>query len=325
VTPMTDFDNRIVEFSTDHIPEKDRTAFWREHYGHVMLRVDLEPARDAAFVARMASLALPGLQLMDASSSPAKISRSGRFLADGNDDIIVAINRAGTANIASRGREQSLREGEAIVLSGGEAASFHRTSMGRSFTLRLPRATFEQTVINLDDALMRPIPGDRGALRLLADYAGWLMNAGSAIDQQLRNVSVRHVQDLLALAVGPSADFADTARTRGLRAARLKLAKAYIVAHCHRRDTSVGALAASLNVTPRYLQRLFESDGTTFSEYLMAQRLARAHRLLCESGANHTAISTIAYDVGFGDLSYFNRRFRRQYGLTPREVRGDNA
>jgi len=320
---MTDLDNRIVEFSTDHIPEKDRTAFWREHYGQVMLRVDLEPARDTAFVARMASLALPGLQLMDASSSPAKISRSGRFLADGNDDIIVAINRAGTANIASRGREQSLREGEAIVLSGGEAASFHRTSMGRSFTLRLPRTMFEQTVVNLDDALMRPIPGDRGALRLLADYAGWLMSAGSVIDQQLRNVSVRHVQDLLALAVGPSADFADTARTRGLRAARLKLAKAYIVAHCHRRDTSVGTLAASLNVTPRYLQRLFESDGTTFSEYLMAQRLARAHRLLCESGPSRTAISTIAYDVGFGDLSYFNRRFRRQYGLTPREVRGD--
>ena len=36
-----------------------------------------------------------------------------------------------------------------------------------------------------------------------------------------------------------------------------------------------------------------------------------------------SAIATIAYDVGFGDLSYFNRRFRRQYGMTPREVRGD--
>ncbi len=169
LTPMTDLDNRIVEFSTDHIPEKDRAAFWREHYGQVMLRVDLEPARDAAFVARMASLALPGLQLMDASSSPAKISRSGRFLADGNDDIIVAINQAGSANIVSRGREQSLREGEAIVLSGGEAASFHRTSMGRSFTLRLPRATFEQTVVTyrtcwpLRSAHRRILPIPRGS------------------------------------------------------------------------------------------------------------------------------------------------------------------
>lgn len=290
-----------------------------------MLRVDLEPAPDAAFEAKIASLALPGLQLMEASSSPVKISRSGRYLADGNDDIIVAVNRTGSVDIASGGREQSLREGEAIVLSGGEATSFHRTSMGRSFTLRVPRAMFEQTVVSLDDAWMRPIPGDRGAVRLLVDYAGWLLNAGCSIDQQLRNVSVRHVQDLLALAVGPSSDFADTARTRGLRAARLKLAKSYVVAHSHRRDISVGTLAASLNVTARYVQRLFEADGTTFSEYLMGQRLARAHRLLCEPSADQTAISTIAYDIGFGDLSYFNRCFRRQYGLTPREVRGDKT
>jgi AraC-like DNA-binding protein len=71
------------------------------------------------------------------------------------------------------------------------------------------------------------------------------------------------------------------------------------------------------------VQRLFEAEGTTFSEYLIDQRLARAHRLLCDPDASQTAISTIAYDVGFGDLSYFNRRFRRQYGLTPRDVRGE--
>ena len=82
-------------------------------------------------------------------------------------------------------------------------------------------------------------------------------------------------------------------------------------------------VASHLNVTPRYVQRLFEADGTTFSEFLLLQRLGRAHRLLCEPQASANAISTIAYDVGFGDLSYFNRRFRRQYGMTPREVRGD--
>jgi AraC-like DNA-binding protein len=32
-------------------------------------------------------------------------------------------------------------------------------------------------------------------------------------------------------------------------------------------------------------------------------------------------IGEIAYDVGFGDLSYFNRAFRRRYGVTPSEVR----
>lgn len=321
---MTELTPRILQFSTDGIPEGDRTAFWREHYGHVMLRVDIEPAPDMLFEASNRCLSLPGLLLMEGSSSPVKISRGGQYLADGNDDVVLAINRSGSVVVNSNGREQSLGDGEAIVLSGGEAASFHRTSLGRSFALRVPRTMFESTVVSLDDALMRPISSDRGALKLMEDYARWLLNAGN-IDHQLLNISVRHIQDLLALTIGPTADFADTARTRGLRAARLKLAKSFIVAHSSRRDLSVSAVATSLSVTPRYVQRLFEADGTTFSEFLTGQRLARARRLLCEPSSSPTAISTIAYDVGFGDLSYFNRCFRRQYGVTPREVRGDKG
>ena len=318
---MTDLTPHIVEFSTDGIAERDRVAVWREYYGQVMMRVDLEPPRDMTFEARNRCLSLPGLQLLESSSSPVKVSRGGRYLADGNDDVVLAIARSGAILINSGGREQGLRAGEAIVLSGCEPASYHRVSTGQSFTVRVPRAVFESTVISVEDAVMRPI-ADRGALRLMEDYAGWLLHAGK-IDQQLLNLSVRHIQDLLALAIGPTPDFADTARTRGLRAARLKLAKSYIASNSHQRDLSVAALAARLNVTPRYVQRLFETDGTTFSEFVLQQRLARAHRLLCEPQANASAIATIAYDVGFGDLSYFNRRFRRQYGMTPREVRGD--
>ena len=34
-------------------------------------------------------------------------------------------------------------------------------------------------------------------------------------------------------------------------------------------------------------------------------------------------ISTIAFDVGFGDLSYFNNSFRRRFGDTPSDVRAE--
>jgi len=321
---MTDFTPRVLEFSTSGVPEKDKAAFWREHYGQVMLRVDLEPAPDRVFEATNRCLSLPGLQLLEGSSSPARISRSGQYLADGNDDIVLAINRSGSVIINSGGRECRLGQGEAIVMSGDEAGSYHRTTFGEALAVRVPRTMFDSTVVSLDDALMRPIPADHGALKLMEDYAGWLLNAG-IIDHQLLNLSVRHIQDLLALTIGPTADFADTARTRGLRAARLKLAKSFIVSQSQRRDLSVGAVAVKNKVTPRYVQRLFEADGTTFSEFLTRQRLARAHRLLCEPSSSTAAISTIAYDVGFGDLSYFNRCFRREYAMTPREVRGDKG
>jgi AraC-like DNA-binding protein len=321
---MTNFTPRIVEFTTEGIPEQDRIAVWREHYGHVMLRVDMEPALDQIFEAKNRCLSLPGLQLMEGSSSPVRISRHGTYLTDGNDDVVLALNRSGSVLVSSGGRERSMGEGEAIVLSGAEPAAFHRTTFGSALALRVPRAMFAETVVSVDDALMRPIPTDCGALKLMEEYASWILKSGE-VDQQLLNLSVRHIQDLLALTIGPTSDFADTARTRGLRAARLKLAKSFIMSHSHQRDLSVTGVAANLNVTPRYVQRLFEADGTTFSDFLTNQRLARAHRLLGEPQTNRSAISTIAYDVGFGDLSYFNRRFRRRYGMTPRDVRGDKT
>src|ERR1700743_1070682 len=237
---MTDLTPHIVESSTDGIAERDRVRVWREYYGQVMMRVDLEPPRDMTFEARNRCLSLPGLQLLESSSSPVKVSRGGRYLADGNAAVVLAIARSGSILITCGGREQSLSAGQAVVLCGAEPASYHRVSTGQSFTLRVPRAVFESTVVSLEDALMRPIP-DRGALKLMEDYAGWLLHAGH-VDQQLLNLSVRHIQDLLALAIGPSADFADTARTRALRAARLKLAKSYIASNSHRHDLSVATL-----------------------------------------------------------------------------------
>jgi AraC-like DNA-binding protein len=62
-------------------------------------------------------------------------------------------------------------------------------------------------------------------------------------------------------------------------------------------------------------------EGTTFTEYVVAQRLARAHRMLIDPRCDGEKISTVAYDCGFGDVSYFNRVFRRSYGAAPSDVR----
>ena len=43
--------------------------------------------------------------------------------------------------------------------------------------------------------------------------------------------------------------------------------------------------------------------------------------MLVDARFRERTVSAIAFDVGFANLSYFNRRFRRRYGATPSEVR----
>jgi AraC-like DNA-binding protein len=66
---------------------------------------------------------------------------------------------------------------------------------------------------------------------------------------------------------------------------------------------------------------MFEGEGTTFTQFLLSQRLASAHRILTDRRFAERSITSVAFDVGFGDLSYFDRVFRRRYGLTPSEAR----
>jgi AraC-like DNA-binding protein len=66
------------------------------------------------------------------------------------------------------------------------------------------------------------------------------------------------------------------------------------------------------------LQKFRETEGEGDAETPTAM-IGGAVAALTPSHA--TAISEIAFDVGFADLSHFNRAFRRRYGMTPSEVR----
>src|SRR6185437_5129865 len=104
---------------------------------------------------------------------------------------------------------------------------------------------------------------------------------------------------------------------RSARAARLHAIKMDIIAHLHDGTLSCGAVARRQRVTLRYLQKLFETDGSSYSEFVLSERLNRAHRLLTNPLYLGRPIGAVAYDVGFNDLSYFNRKFRQRYGATP--------
>ena len=69
------------------------------------------------------------------------------------------------------------------------------------------------------------------------------------------------------------------------------------------------------------MQRLFQRTGSSFSEFVLEQRLLLAHRRLSAPGTSRDKIAAIALDAGFGDLSYFNRVFRQRYGDTPSAIR----
>jgi AraC-like DNA-binding protein len=118
---------------------------------------------------------------------------------------------------------------------------------------------------------------------------------------------------------GASGDVARVAESHGVRAARLRAIKMDVLQALGDHHLTVTAIAARHQVTPATC-RCCSSEGTTFSGFLLLQRLAVAHRMLCDPRFADRMVSAIAFEAGFGDLSHFNRDFRRRSGGSPSDV-----
>jgi AraC-like DNA-binding protein len=92
----------------------------------------------------------------------------------------------------------------------------------------------------------------------------------------------------------------------------------WIDANSHR-QINLDHAAAEARISPFHFLRLFSSVlGVTPHQYLVRSRLRHAARRLADDDG---AITDIAYDVGFGDLSNFVRTFHRAAGVSPRRFR----
>ena len=314
-------DFTISHFSTEALPESQRVAVLRDFVGPVVARLDIEPLGDGPLHFEIAGRVSPELAISTLAFSALRTQRTRALIADGNDNCSLAWLRSPGNTVVHRGNELVPREGEATLLSMSDpftAASVSGISTGA--TVSVPRKALTAMVPRLEDRFGAELIPDSEPMRLLKGYIG-VLDQQQMANPGLRRLVIAHVHDLVALALGATRDAAEFARGRGLRAARLHAIKADISASLGEHGLSLTTTAARHRITPRYVQALLEGDGTTFSQFLLDERLARVHRMLCDPLQAPRNVSAIAYEAGFGDLSHFNRAFRRRYGATPSEVR----
>ncbi len=91
----------------------------------------------------------------------------------------------------------------------------------------------------------------------------------------------------------------------------------------YQEDISIETMAALCHFSASHFMKFFKQHmGTPFTAYLNDYRLTMAARLL---SASSDAVVNIASETGFDNLSYFNRLFKRKYGVTPTQYRRGSA
>ena len=308
-----------LRFSTDMFEPREKVAAWCDFVGQAVFKLQVEPYSMRDFRAETNFRIMPGLRIISGSASASRHGRP-KFMVD-NDDFMLNIALGGTSRFTRGGQEVMCGPGDAVLCGGGEGGSKESPAGSSFICLQVPRQAIDTAVRGANDALCRRIDAKSPALRLLRHYAEAFEDDLIAGAPPLHHQIVTHVHDLMAVVLDATRDAAEIAKGRGIRAARLQAIKSEVRESLTRGDLSIVTIAARHRLPVRYVQRLFEEEGTTFTEFVLNERLALAHRILTHSRNADLKISAVAIHAGFGSLSYFNEAFRRRYGASPSDVR----
>ncbi|WP_329315011.1 helix-turn-helix domain-containing protein [Streptomyces sp. NBC_01278] len=186
---------------------------------------------------------------------------------------------------------------------------------------RVPRCYLGVTESELNQVLGVPVRGGEGIGALTSDFLTALAAKAefrrSAIGDRRARTAV-HLLSVLVMELldADTTDEADDAS--GAVNEMLSRIHGYIEEHLMDPGLSPESIARAHHISVRYLQKLFQNDGSTVSQWVRQRRLEFCRLELGRSNRRIT-MAAVAHRWGFSSPSHFSRTFRGAYGMSPSE------
>lgn len=233
---------------------------------------------------------------------------------DPTDHWVIAIGNA-MSHIALADGQLRVPAAAPFVVSLGEPIESRREADDR-LHLYLPRDRFAALAPELDRVRGRVIEGGLG--QLLADYLRLLERSVPGLPACDLATLGDAVQAMVAACVAPTAArVAEAAMQVDL--SRLERVRQAIRRRLHSATLTPASLCRDVGMSRSQLYRLLEGEGGVI-RYIQGHRLRAIHAAL-SNPADDRSIAAIAEACGFYEPSTFSRTFRREFGVTPSDVR----
>lgn len=303
------------DFSTADLPARTQFDAWQGWYRGVF---DVAPHEGAegGFVARNRSWKLDGLALNFVSAPGISVSRTKALIRrEPVDHWAITLAARQVTNLDFGSSCRRAMPGVPFVVSLGQAMTNRRAGDDR-IQLYLARDTFYALSPLLDACCMSASPMPEN--RLLADYMRLMMDNLPKLDVQGASRLVDVTRAMIAACLSPGADRMAEARL-AIHATLMERVRRTVRSHLRSPALGVELICGDAGTSRSQLYRLLEGEGGVV-RYILKRRLAEAFALLCDTSVVDS-VATIARALCFADASSFSRAFRREFGLTPSDVR----
>lgn len=295
---------------------------WAEDLAQAFVRLEPTLLSDAPFTGRIKQAGAGPVRVSRVEASAHRVARLKEHIAGASDDTcFVNLQIEGTGLTRQRDRESLSRPLDLVVVDTAEPLRIEHQNQFALFSIAVPREL---------------LPGSLGERRQLAlsttrlgrEIGQTLINHARLvfrIDQEGLPPSSLFGSQLLDLIAYAATAGAGGAGEPVRASARLDAMRDYVARNLHDERLGAAMVAHVFGVSPRYVHMLFEPTGSSLSEHINRQRLLACAREIGRPQDHPDSISTIAFRYGYRDISYFNRRFKREFGETPSQYRRRHA
>lgn len=311
----------VIRFSSSDVPEHAVMEYMHDYCCLAAARMQGSLCGTSPPVIDLEVLPLDGVALGKGTIAGLSLARTPALMStDSIDSVLLSLSDS-TFHCRARGESDPapVPAGEVLVTCYGAPKHLYWNETNHVRSLQLDRKRLSGLLPGFDPEVTHRIAVDSRA-GLLFRYVDLLIDSDLA-DPDVSRTAASHLFDLTALLLGANGDDAEQARERGVRAARLASIKQELRVRFEDPELSVATIAQRHCISVRYLQTLFEQEGTTYSTFLTRLRMEFAASRLRDARYRHMRIADIAFDAGYSDLTAFNRSFRKFHGETPSQMR----
>jgi AraC-like DNA-binding protein len=294
---------------------------WREVTCRAFCGVDIQPSEGETIDCRIRIDPIGALVLAAPSGLSAQFSRTREILGDGCDDLVLVEAEWGRVPLLQGDKIIEMQGGQLCLTDMSVLGSIGHGPRGAFRTLRIPRQALLAAAPRAEDQLSIAISGHDVLRETIIRYQTLGASQAAGLDAAGQHLMAQHLVDLVALLFTSRAEGLEGPGEPGRASAQLDLIRADVLRDLGNPALALANLVRRHGLSERQAQRLFERSGNTFTEFVLEQRLLLARKLVTDPAHRHRKISDIAHMSGFSDLSYFNRAFRKRFGVSPTGIR----
>ncbi len=298
-----------------------RVDAWRELISQTFVPLELGDTEPTHFFGTLDHFDIGDAQFTRITGDRQRVTRT-KQLATKNDSapFLISLQVSGQGLLQQDGRECLLRPGDLSLYDTRRPYELIFPEELEQIVVAIPRQILDGRLYMRPELTATSINAHSAIGRILGDYIGSVARQAATLTVAEKTELADAMLNLLVTAlvyIAPHVDAAPSTVRRG----HLTRIKVYIESEIENVELSPLTIASALRITPRYLHRIFQSEGTTLMRWILNRRLEHAARRLRDPLQARKTVTEIAFELGFNDTSHFSKVFRATFGMPPRDYR----